>query len=377
MYQSGTPSPQISRQERLARAISSAGIKALALNPSPTLVYLTGLHFHLMERPVVVTFVPGEAPVIVMPELEVGKVVDLPYHVRYYTYGEDPGTWGDVFRQAMTEAKLDPNGIIGVETTLMRVLELQLMQNALPDAKFVSANQLIANLRMIKDPAEIAAMRKAVEIAQNALLAILPVIQIGMTEKELAAELTLQLLRGGSDSQLPFPPIVSAGPNSANPHAVPTDRPLQAGDLLVIDWGAIFDSYCSDLTRTFAVGDIEPEYAHIAQIVLEANLAGRQAAGPEVSAGEVDAAARLVIESAGYGPFFTHRTGHGLGMEGHEEPYIRGGSSQFLATGMTFTVEPGIYLPGRGGVRIEDDVVITAIGAESLSDLPRQLIRVG
>jgi Xaa-Pro dipeptidase len=158
---------------------------------------------------------------------------------------------------------------------------------------------------------------------------------------------------------------------------VPGERRLQPGDLLIIDWGATFEGYVSDLTRTFAVGEVEPELARIAQIVNEANQAGREAAAPGVPASTVDSAARRVIEKAGYGVYFIHRTGHGLGMEEHEEPYIRSDNAQLLSPGMTFTVEPGIYLPERGGVRIEDNVLITEIGSESLSDLPRELKVVG
>jgi Xaa-Pro dipeptidase len=166
---------------------------------------------------------------------------------------------------------------------------------------------------------------------------------------------------------------VSSGPNSANPHAVPSDRKLSPGDLLVIDWGASYQGYFSDITRTFAIGSQDPEYAHIGNIVLDANIAGRESAHPGIPAETVDQAARSVIESAGYGKYFTHRTGHGLGMEGHEDPYIRAGNLLTLEQGMTFTIEPGIYLPGRNGVRIEDDVVITPSGSECLTSLPREV----
>jgi Xaa-Pro dipeptidase len=198
-----------------------------------------------------------------------------------------------------------------------------------------------------------------------------------MTEKEIASELCVQLLRHGSESELPFAPIVCAGPNSATPHASPSDRKLQRGDLLVIDWGATADGYISDLTRTFAVGEVDAEYKKIAQIVLKANEAGRAAGRPGVPCANVDSAARSVIEAAGYGTYFTHRTGHGIGMEGHEEPYIRDDNVRMLYPGMAYTVEPGIYLPGRGGVRIEDNVVVTKDGVEVLSDMPRELRLVG
>jgi Xaa-Pro dipeptidase len=259
----------------------------------------------------------------------------------------------------------------------MRLLEFGYLRAGAPEADFPDASQVVSRLRVRKDADEVAAMRKAVQIAQSALEATLPSIKVGMSEKEIAAELVIQLLRHGSQSEMPFAPIVSAGPNSANPHASPTDRKLQPGDLLVIDWGAAWEGYISDLTRTFAVGQVEAEYEKIHRIVQEANAAGRAAAKPGARCAEVDLAARAVIERAGYGPYFTHRTGHGIGMEGHEDPYMRADNEQILEPGMAFTVEPGIYLPGRNGVRIEDNVVITESGAECLSDLPRELRVVG
>jgi Xaa-Pro dipeptidase len=144
---------------------------------------------------------------------------------------------------------------------------------------------------------------------------------------------------------------------------------------LVIDWGASYKGYISDITRTFAIGRLEKEYANIGSIVLEANTAGRNSARPGVAAEVVDCATRTVIDAAGYGKFFTHRTGHGLGMEGHEEPYIRADNPMLLEPGMVFTIEPGIYLPNRNGVRIEDDVVISETGVECLTSLPREVTK--
>jgi Xaa-Pro dipeptidase len=362
----------LKRQERLAGAIQAAGLDAAAFNPGPTLSYLTGLSFHLSERPVLVFFCPSSEPVIVLPELETAKLRALPYPTRSFAYGEDPDHWGDVFQQAAHAAGLDGKKI-GLEPRRLRVLELRLLEAAAPKAQFISAEDSLASLRMYKDAGEIAAMHKAAQIAQEALLQTLSMIKAGVTERAIASELTAQLLRLGSDPEMPFAPIVSGGPNSANPHASPGDRALQEGDLLVIDWGASYLGYFSDITRTFAIGKIEPEFNKIYQLVLEANTAGRAACAPENLAGDVDRAARSVIEAGGYGVYFRHRTGHGLGLEVHEEPYMRAGNPMPLAPGMTFTVEPGIYLLDRGGVRIEDDVVITPDGSQSLTDLPREL----
>ena len=239
------------------------------------------------------------------------------------------------------------------------------------------AGEVLARLRMCKDDQELAKMRRAVEIAQQGFGGMLPLLKAGMTEREAAAELTIQMLRAGADSEAPFSPTVGSGPNSANPHYGAGIRRLQPGDLAVVDWGASFEGYCSDLTRTLAVGEVDETLERIARVTVEANAAGRAAGKPGVPAGEVDRAARAVIESAGFGAQFFHRTGHGIGMEGHEEPYIFGENGLILEEGMTYTVEPGIYFSGTGGVRVEDDVVVTARGSESLSDLPRDLYRIG
>ena len=365
----------LSRQARLGRLIQEAKLNALVLNPGPSLVYLTGLHFHLSERPVVAIFTPDSPLRLVTPRLEIAKTIDLPYQTRVFLYGEDPAGWPAVFQEAAQSANL--HATVGVEPTRMRFLETRLLEDAAPQASYESAEDLLAQLRMSKDAFELDCMRKAVDIAQRALLSVLPKIRIGMTELQLAAELTLELFRAGSDVEIPFSPIVSGGLNSANPHASPSDRPLSTGDLLVIDWGAVYQGYFSDLTRTFAIRTVSKEFIQIADIVHRANAAGRMACRPQATAESVDSAARSVIQEAGYSEYFTHRTGHGLGMEGHEAPYIRAGNKLMLEPGMTFTVEPGIYLPDRGGVRIEDNVAITQDGVECLSDLPRDLIAVG
>ncbi len=360
------------RRNRLMEALARHRLDALALNPGATLTYLTGLNFHLMERPVVALFTLDKPPVIVHPELEKAKIEALPFLVNAFPYGEDPAEWPAVFRRAAQYAGIDARRV-GVEPARLRLLEFRYLKDAAPEADFIFAEEALTLLRVCKDEIEIANMRQAVQIAQQALRATLPMIRPGVSEREIAAELSLQLLRAGSDAEFPFQPIVSGGPNSANPHAIPGERRLQNGDLLVIDWGAVYHGYVSDLTRTFAINQVEAEFRRIAEVVEQANAAGRAAARPGVACQEVDRAAREVITSAGYGEYFIHRTGHGIGMEGHEAPYMREGNTQLLEPGMTFTVEPGIYLPDRGGVRIEDNVVITATGAETLSDLPREL----
>ena len=361
-----------SRLQSISNTLKESGLDALALNPSPSLLYATGLHFHLMERPVVALFAADGRIALVLPELEMAKLSNLSYEVEAFAFNEDPATWTDVFRKAVNFLGLDGKKI-GVEPLAMRIIEYRYLQAAAPQATFPDATEAIASLRIRKDENEIASMRRAAEIAQNALEATLPMIKVGVSEKEISSELVMQLLKHGSESPFPFQPIVSGGPNSANPHASPSERKFQEGDLLVIDWGANCNDYVSDITRTFAIGEIDAEYRKIHEIVQQANAAGRAAAKPGLPASVVDDAARKVIDDAGYGEYFRHRTGHGIGMEGHEAPYMRAGNERILEVGMAFTVEPGIYLLGRNGVRVEDDMVITKDGAESLSTLPREI----
>lgn len=361
------------RIERLLKLIHQEGYKGLVLNPGPSLAYLTGLHFHLMERPTVALFTDTGAAGIILPALEEAKLANLPLAMEVFTFGDDPSAWGSVFQKAFKALGLN-KGKIAVEPTRLRVMELRYLEGAGQNMQFVDGSVLIASLRMCKDAAEIKKMRQAAIIAQKALLETLKNVKVGMSEREIASKLVIQLYKTGSETELPFQPIVSSGLNSANPHALPSERRLQEGDLLLIDWGAGVDGYFSDITRVFTVGRVDLELLKIGDIVLAANRAGRGSGGAGLLAGAVDRVTRAVIEAAGYGAYFTHRTGHGLGMEGHEAPYIYAGNELILEEGMTFTIEPGIYLPGRGGVRIEDDMVVTGDGLESLTDLPRQLL---
>jgi Xaa-Pro dipeptidase len=258
----------------------------------------------------------------------------------------------------------------------MRVLELQLLQRFIPGLQTAPAEPALAALRTVKEPAEIAAMEKAIAISEQALQRILNRIRPGLTEKQVAAMLTQELLVSGADS-IAFGPIVCSGPNSASPHATPTNRPLQRGDLIVIDWGVYVDDYPSDLTRTFVLGEIDPQLRRVYETVRLANEAARRAVRPGITGQQIDRIARDVIEDAGYGEYFIHRTGHGLGLEVHEPPDMSPVNAEPLAAGNVFTIEPGIYLPGLGGVRIEDNIVVTANGGRSMTSFPRELTVIG
>lgn len=366
-----TTSVHSARLARLREAIQHAGFDAVAMNPSPSLVYIADLHFHLSERPVILCVPAQGTPSIVLPELEAAKAERAPFEIEAFTYSEEPSSWQQAFDAALE--RLPHEATVGIEPRVHRVLELRFLESALAGSTFESAEALIADLRMCKDEAEIDAMQEAVGMAERALRDTLPSVKPGITEKQINNLLVQNLLKHGSDGELPFQPIVAFGPNSADPHAVSSDYQAQEGDLILIDWGAGNGGYFSDLTRTFSLGEPTEQLSEMYEIVREANEAGRKIAGPGVRAGDIDHATREVLRKAGFGDYFVHRTGHGLGLEVHEDPYIRADNDQQLEPGMTFTVEPGIYLRGRGGVRIEDDVIITQDGARSMSTYPREL----
>jgi Xaa-Pro dipeptidase len=358
------------RIAKLARLAARADLDCIAIMPGANMQYFTGLSFHLSERPTVALFPRTEQPALILPAFEASKTARSPLDWRTFTYvdGQDPL---EAF-QAVSEA-MNLNGArIGVEALKMRVRELRLLQAAAPGAVCEDADGLIASLRMIKDQTEIAAMRRAIRITEQALDDVCDVIRAGLTERQVANELLIALMRRGAES-IAFEPLIQSGPNAALPHLAPTGRVIQSGEGLLLDFGITVDGYTSDITRTFAVGETSAEFKRIYEVVKQANATGRTAAKPGATGQDIDRAARGVIVDAGYGQYFTHRTGHGLGLESHEPPYMVEGNAMPLVAGNTFTVEPGIYLPGLGGVRIEDEVWMTETGAESLTTYDREL----
>ncbi len=366
--------PYGSRLEALQRLQLGQGVECVALMPGANLRYFLGLPTHLSERPTV-AFLPARGtPVVLMPELEAPAArALLPQEVRLFTYRDEEGH-EHVFHQVASELALDGKSI-AVEYLAMRLLEMRRIEQAALSSPLLATEPWLPQLRMHKDHAELECMRQAVDIAERALRRLLDggAIRPGRTELEVAADLRIALLQEGGHEEA-FLPIVASGPNAASPHASPSHRPLAEGDLVILDWGAVYQGYRSDITRTFVLGSPTPEMERMHDAVLAANQAGRLAVRPGMAAQEVDRVARRVITLAGYGEYFIHRTGHGLGLETHEPPYIVEGNLEILEPGMVFTVEPGIYVPGVGGVRIEDDVVVTETGAESLTTMDRKFV---
>jgi Xaa-Pro dipeptidase len=358
------------RHEQLIERMRAHDLEALVLVPGPNMFYLTGLSFHLSERPILAIFREDGQRAIVLPKLESGKVEHAD-EMQVFSYTDEDGHQA-TFRQACEALGLGRSRL-GAEGLRLRLMEVQLLERYAPGCRLLKAEDVLADLRMQKDTHELDLMRSAVAVTERALRATIDQIRVGTTEREVASMLRLELLRAGGDA-MAFSPIVVAGPNAALPHATPSDRPIRAGETLIVDCGASIGGYAADITRTFVIGELDRELSRVYEVVQSANRAGRAAVRPDVRAEEIDRAAREVIEDAGYGETFIHRTGHGLGLETHEPPYIVAGNKQPLRPGMTFTVEPGIYLPGRGGVRIEDDVLVTRDGTEALTTFTRELV---
>ena len=361
-------------RQRLHALQQAAGLDCVALVPGPNLRYLSGLDLFMSERPIVALYPLDGRPALLLPELERGRAAEMTAGtVDLFPYSDEQG-YGPAFARLAEALALDGRRV-AVEYLHMRVLELRALERAAPRASFVSLEEALPDLRAIKDGDEVAAIRAAIDITERALHALVAGAEtgdglIGQTERQVADRLAREILSAGADAVAFM--IVVAGPNGADPHAGPSDRPLQAGDLMTIDCGAVLDGYIADITRTFAMGPVGDPMRAIYEVVRQANAAGRAVARPGIAAQEVDRAARKVIVDAGYGEHFFHRTGHGLGLQTHEPPYIVEGNEQLLRPGMVFTVEPGIYVAGLGGVRIEDDVLITEESAESLTTFPRE-----
>jgi Xaa-Pro aminopeptidase len=355
------------RLARAARRAAQEGLDALVVAPSADLIYLTGYDPPPLERFSCLIVRPERDPVLVVPMLErplaegagLGELVEL----ASWDETDDP--------YARVADVTGPATRVGCSDRLWAAHLLRL-QGTLGETAFEPASSVLGGLRAVKDSQEVDLLKRAARYADETLGRLLQTRLETRTELDVAGQLARFLLETGHD-QVCFT-IVGSGPNGASPHHEPTGREIQDGDPVVVDFGGRSGGYCSDMARTVAVGNSPREFPRVYEAVREAQEEAFQAIRPGLPAQEVDRAARRVIEREGLGVHFIHRTGHGIGLEEHEPPYIVEGNDQPLEVGMCFSVEPGVYLTGEFGVRIEDIVTVTENGARRLNHAPRELV---
>jgi Xaa-Pro aminopeptidase len=361
------------RLKAAAEATAAAGLAGLVITPGYDLRYLLGSRAQTFERltALVVPGSGGQEPAIVVPRMELAAlkesaVPELALSVRDWVDGQDP------YRLVADALGGAPGPVATAVTDSMPALHLLPLADVLGVVP-VLATDVLRRLRMIKDAAEIDALRKAGAAIDRVHARVPEFLVPGRTEADVAADIARAIVEEGH-SEVAFI-IVGSGPNGADPHHECSDRVLQDGDVVVVDIGGPYDpGYNSDSTRTYSIGAPEPEVAQRYSVLQEAQRAAVAAVRPGVTAEQVDAAARDVLAAAGLADAFVHRTGHGIGLSVHEEPYIVAGNDIPLQVGMAFSVEPGIYFPGKWGARIEDIVVVTEDGVMSVNEQPHDLV---
>ncbi len=355
-----------SRAGRLRARLAEADVDALLVTHLPNVRYLTGF--------------TGSAGFVLVADDDLALFTDG----RYLTQaGEQVARAGvaasveigaTVTRQReLLAARLSDATRLGLEAHAVTWATQRDLEVALPGHTLAPTSGLVEALRAVKDPGEVARIHAACSIADGALATVLPLLADGISERAFALALDREMRARGADGNS-FETIVASGPNAAMPHARPTARAVERAELVVIDFGCIVDGYCSDMTRTVSVGDPGPDARRIFDVVRESQQRGRDTVRAGATCAEVDAACRRVIDDAGWGDAFVHSTGHGVGLEIHEAPRVAATARDTLAPGFVVTVEPGVYLPGHGGVRIEDTVVVTATGADPLTSFPKELV---
>jgi Xaa-Pro aminopeptidase len=368
-----------SRLERIRARMSDLGVDALLLSHGADLPWLTGYRAMPLERLTVLVLPREGEPVLIVPALEAPRVPDAAdgFSVRPWGESEDPvGIAAGLLKMATVSGSGSP-GTIGISDRSWAVTLLS-FQEQFPGTRWLPASRVTAPLRAVKDPAEVAALRAAARAADQVADALhageIPLI--GQSEASVSEEISRRLLHAGHTA-VNFA-IVASGPNAASPHHEPGERRIGVGETVVCDFGGALSldgdvGYCSDITRTVVTGPVPDDVADAYAVLTAGHSAGLAAVAPGVSAASVDGATREAITQAGWGQYFIHRTGHGIGIEEHEDPYLVAGNEEPLVPGNAFSIEPGIYVPGRFGMRLEDIVVLTPSGPEVLNAADRSL----
>ncbi|WP_158302157.1 M24 family metallopeptidase [Paenibacillus mesophilus] len=345
------------RIKKLRKLLEQTQYDAVIVATAANLFYFTGVWIEAHERLLTLAIRRTGEPVLVAPDLHRGELESVGLHTAFWRDGEDAS--------ALLSDALGASEAVSVDEGWPSGHLLELMKHR-PETRWTGGAHLLGKLRQVKDEHEIKLIRESADALNRVMTAFVPHIREGRSEAELLEELQLLWKREGI-RELSFDPTVATGANGANPHHTPGEAVVRKGDFVIVDTGGKLNHYCSDMTRTFSIGEPSDEQRTVYELVKEAHLAGIRAVRPGVTFSEIDRAVRSIIEAGGYGEYFVHRTGHGLGIDIHEQPTVQGGNELAIEPGMVFSIEPGVYLPGKFGVRIEDIVIATEEGCESVN----------
>jgi Xaa-Pro dipeptidase len=358
------------RLKKLQAWMSENDIQISFITSSENIFYLSGFYSDPHERLLALAVFQEEEPFLVCPAMEKHSVKSAGWDDEIIGYSDIDHPWELIF-QAITKRRIKVNNL-AIEKEHLNVERFEELMKIFPKSRFVSAEEKLRQLRMVKDPHELKIIEEACALADFAVEVGVSEIKEGKTELEILAAIEFSLKAKGV-TEMSFATMVLTGANAASPHGTPGLTKVQKGDMVLFDLGVVVDRYCSDITRTVAFGNISEQQKEIYDTVLKAQLAAISASKPGIAAAKVDLTARSIISEAGFGEFFPHRLGHGLGISVHEYPSMTETNNLILEEGMVYTIEPGIYVPEVAGVRIEDDVYITNDGVKILTKFPKDL----
>jgi len=356
--------------QQLQNYLQEQSIDAAFITNPDNVFYVSGFKSNPHERLLGVMVFQQAEPFLICPQMEIPDAKSAGWSGEIVGHVDTENAMEVLHRTASGRGVV--LGKLAIEKSHMTVDRYDALIDLFGNLEFVQLDDKINALRVVKDEAELQILREAAALADYAIEVGTKAIKEGVTEIEIMTEIELALKKRGV-THMSFDTTVLSGPKAASPHGKTGDRKIQKGDLVLFDLGVVHKGYCSDITRTVAFGEPNEEQKAVYDVVLQAELAAVNAVKPGITAAELDQTARRVIEDAGYGEFFTHRLGHGLGISVHEFPSLHGSNSMEMETGMVFTIEPGVYVPGKVGVRIEDDVAVTADGVEVLTKFPKEL----
>ncbi|QUG42347.1 aminopeptidase P family protein [Psychrobacillus sp. INOP01] len=360
----------MNQTEKIQSYLQTHQIDAAFITTPDNVFYFTGFRSNPHERLLGVVILKEASPFIICPKMEIPDAKAAGWDGEIIGHQDTENAW-DILVQKITATAGNIQSL-AIEKSHMTVERLEALEERIATLQVSRIDEKINDLRVIKSEEELVNMRKAAELADYAIEVGCKEIAEGKTELEILNAIELAVKEKGA-AQMSFDTMVLSGPKTASPHGTPGDRKIQKGDFVLFDLGVVYKGYCSDITRTVAFGEPTPDKREIYETVRRAEEAAVEAVKPGITAMELDKIARDVITEAGYGEYFTHRLGHGLGISVHEFPSITGVNDMKLETGMVFTIEPGIYHPDITGVRIEDDVVVTENGVEVLTKFPKEL----